>query len=186
DAVTAGLVERARAVRLGEGMDAETTMGPIINAPQLEHVETLVDRGVKEGAEVCVGGQRASVSGLDGGYFYEPTILGGVRPDMSVARDEIFGPVISVLHYRSFDEALNILNGVDYGLTSALFSNDNALVQRFISESGNDMLNVNHCTVQDDHMTFGGIKNSGVGAYSVGGNVRNFYTTEHSAYIKYT
>lgn len=76
---------------------------------------------------------------------------------------------------------MHILNDVDFGLTSALFSNDNTLVQRFLSASENGMLHINHGTVPDDHMPFGGIKNSGVGAYSVA----NFYTTEHSAYIKF-
>lgn len=185
DAVISGLVERARAVQLGDGMASETTMGPIINESQLQHVEDLVNRGIEEGVKVYVGGQQASVPELPAGHFYEPTILGGVRPHMSVAQDEIFGPVISVLPYQDFDEALSILNGVEYGLTSALFSNDNMLVQRFLSESRNGMLHVNHGSVPDDHMPFGGIKNSGVGAYSVGGSVRNFYTTEHSAYVKY-
>lgn len=185
ESVISGLVDRARAVRLGDGNATATTMGPIINQTQLEHIEQLVDRGAEEGAEVCAGGRRVSMPGQAEGYFFEPTILRGVRPEMSVAREEIFGPVISVLVYQNFDEALHILNDVDYGLTSALFSNDNVLVQRFLSESNNGMLHVNHGTVPDDHMPFGGIKNSGVGAYSVAGTVRNFYTTEHSAYIKY-
>lgn len=185
EAVIAGLVKRAGAAKLGDGMASDTTMGPLINRQQLEHVETLVHRGVEEGATVHIGGRPASVDGLAEGHFYEPTILGGVRSRMAVAREEIFGPVISVLAYRGFDEAMRILNDVDYGLTSALFSNDNTLVQRFLTESDNGMMHVNHGTVPDDHMPFGGIKNSGVGAYSVGGSVQMFYTTEHSAYVKY-
>src|SRR5690606_39637351 len=102
----------------------------------------------------------------------------------SVAREEIFGPVISVLSYDSIDEAFAILNGVAFGLTSALFTNDLALVQRFIAQSEHGMLHVNHGTIPESHMPFGGIKHSGVGAYSVGSSAVNFYTTENAVYIK--
>lgn len=185
DEVTQGLIERAQRVRLGDGMKQDTTMGPLIHADQLRRVERLVQQGLTEGAQALTGAQRASNDGLGDGYFYQPTILSGVDPAATVAREEIFGPVISVLTYSDFDEALQILNTVDYGLTSALFSNNNELVQRFLNASQNGMLHINHGTVPDDHMPFGGIKNSGVGAYSVGSSSARFYTTEHSAYIKF-
>ena len=184
DAVTAGLVARAERAILGDGLDARTTMGPLTNANQLARVERMVRRGVSEGAHVATGGACAHVPGLDGGYFYRPTVLTGVEPEMSVAREEIFGPVISVIAYDTFDRAIAILNGVEYGLTSALFSNDNRLIQRFIDESENGMLHINHGTAPDENMPFGGIKNSGVGAYSVGSSAVTFYTTEHSVYLK--
>lgn len=182
--VTEGLAERARRFVLGDGMGEGTTMGPLTNAAQRDRVERMVESGLGEGAKPLTGGGRARLQGLEDGYFYTPTILGDVRPEMSVARDEIFGPVISVLTYESVDEAFEILNGVDYGLTSALFSNDLGIVQRFIEESRNGMLHVNHGTIPDNHMPFGGIRNSGVGAYSVGPSAANFYTTEHSVYLK--
>jgi len=89
-----------------------------------------------------------------------------------------------VLSYSTLDEAFDILNGVEYGLTSALFSNDQAVIQRFMRESQSGMLHVNHGTVPENHMPFGGIRNSGVGAYSVGPSAINFYTTEHAIYVK--
>jgi aldehyde dehydrogenase (NAD+) len=82
------------------------------------------------------------------------------------------------------DEAIGLLNSVSYGLTSALFSNQLDVVQRFIDESQNGMLHINHGTIPDNHMPFGGIKDSGVGAYSVGPSAANFYTTEHSVYMR--
>lgn len=179
-----GLAARARKQVLGDGMREGVTMGPMNNPQQLDKVVAMVEAGVAEGACVLTGGKPAVVAGLEGGYFYEPTILGGVTPDMSVAREEIFGPVISVLPYETIDEAFAILNGVEFGLTSALFSRDLALVQRFIAQSENGMLHVNHGTVPENHMPFGGIKHSGVGAYSVGPSAANFYTTEHAVYIK--
>ncbi|HET7411311.1 MAG TPA: aldehyde dehydrogenase family protein [Pararhizobium sp.] len=182
--VTDGLVERARRFVLGDGAADGTTMGPLTNASQIARVERMVETGTGEGARAVTGGGRARLQGLEEGYFYTPTILSHVTPEMSVAREEIFGPVISVLTYDGIDEALGILNGADYGLTSALFSNDLGVVQRFIDESQNGMLHVNHGTIPDNHMPFGGIRNSGVGAYSVGPSAAQFYTTEHSVYLK--
>jgi aldehyde dehydrogenase (NAD+) len=183
--VIAGLVRRAGAFRLGDGMDPSTTMGPLIHKAHLNRVDSLVRQGIEEGARLVVGGAPAVVSGLEDGFFYQPTVLADVRPEMVVAREEVFGPVISVIAYEEFEEALRILNGTEYGLTSALFSNDNRCIQRFLDVSAHGMMHVNHGTIPDDHMPFGGIRNSGVGAYSVGRSAGNFYTTEHSAYLQY-
>ncbi|MBI3373367.1 MAG: aldehyde dehydrogenase [Betaproteobacteria bacterium] len=183
--VNDGLVERAKRIVLGDGMDPATTMGPLTNEAQRARVVQMVEAGAKEGAEVLLGGRAAQVKGLETGYFYPPTVLGKVAPTTRVAREEIFGPVISVLAYDSLDEAISILNGVEYGLTSALFSNDNTVIQRFVDESESGMIHVNHGTIPDNHMPFGGVKASGVGAYSVGASAANFYTTEHSVYVKY-
>ena len=180
DDVVAGLVERARSYRLGDGTDPATTLGPLTNARQLAHVSGLVERAVREGAQVATGGVPVAVDGCAGGYFYAPTILTSVTADNPAAREEIFGPVISVLRYGSLDEAFALLNGVEYGLTSALFSRDAAVIQRFVDESETGMLHVNHGTIPDNHMPFGGIKNSGVGAYSVGPSAAHLHTTEHA------
>jgi acyl-CoA reductase-like NAD-dependent aldehyde dehydrogenase len=180
-----GLAERARNVTLGDGMADGITMGPLTNKAQLDRVTAMVDAGVKEGADPLVGAEQARLQGLEGGFFYAPTVLADVKPEMSVAREEIFGPVICVLRYRSLDEAFSILNGVEYGLTSSLFSNDQRVIQRFIDESQNGMIHINHGTVPDNHMPFGGVKNSGVGAYSVGLSAAQFYTTEHSVYLRH-
>jgi acyl-CoA reductase-like NAD-dependent aldehyde dehydrogenase len=185
DAVLDGLTERAGKLVLGDGLQTGVQMGPLTNARQLASVTSMVAAGLAEGATALIGGERAASDALADGYFYRPTVLAGVKREMSVAREEIFGPVISVLEYDDVDEAIAILNGVDYGLTSALFSNDNRVIQRFIDESENGMLHVNHGTIPDNHMPFGGVKHSGVGAYSVGPSAINFYTTEHSVYVKY-
>lgn len=185
DAVVAGLKRRAEAFVLGAGSDADTTMGPLVNGAHLERVAGFVKRAVSAGVRVVTGGERATVAGCPNGYFYQPTVLTEVTSQMEIAREEVFGPVLTVTAYRDFAEALHILNDVEHGLTSSLFSNDSALIQRFLDESHNGMLHVNHGTIPDDHMPFGGIKNSGVGAYSVGPSVVQFYTTEHSAYVEY-
>jgi len=183
--VVEGLTARARTLVLGDGLADGTGMGPLINARQLTRVESLVEQGTGEGARIVTGGERATLQGLEDGYFFAPTILADVASDSVAAREEIFGPVISVMAYDSLDAAFEALNGVGYGLTSSLFSNDLAVVERFIEESESGMIHVNHGTIPDNHMPFGGIKNSGVGAYSVGPSAMNFYTTEHSVYVKH-
>ncbi|MCV0397152.1 MAG: aldehyde dehydrogenase family protein [Rhizobiaceae bacterium] len=181
--VEEGLAARARAQRQGDGLDEGVTLGPLTSAAQYARVRDLVEAGRAQGARVVTGGE-AGDDPERNGYFYPATILADVTPDMGVAREEIFGPVISVLSYRTLDEAFATLNAVDYGLTSALFSNDYRVIQRFVAESESGMLHVNHGTIPDNHMPFGGIKDSGVGAYSVGASAANFYTTEHSVYLK--
>jgi acyl-CoA reductase-like NAD-dependent aldehyde dehydrogenase len=181
--VVQGLAKRAKALRLGDGTDAATQLGPITHRGQLEHVQAALRHALHEGAKVVAGGEQVEPEGCEGGYFFAPTVLDGVRPESSAAREEIFGPVISVVEYETIDEAIAILNGVAYGLTAAFFSNDAKAIARFVDECETGMLHVNHGTVPDSHMPFGGIKASGVGAYSVGPSAAAFYTTEHSVYM---
>ncbi len=185
DAVAAGLVKRARALRLGDGLQPDTTAGPLIHAAHRDKVQGMVARARQAGAEVLTGGGFAQPASAPEGWFHEPTVLARVTTGMEVARDEIFGPVITLQSYADFDEALAIVNGVEHGLTAALFSDRQTLVQRFLDECETGMLHVNHGTVPDNHMPFGGIKHSGVGVYSsVGPSAIGFYTTEHAAYLK--
>ncbi|VTU40761.1 Aldehyde dehydrogenase, thermostable [Variovorax sp. PBS-H4] len=183
DVVAAGLAKRASAMRLGDGADPATQLGPMTHRGQLEHVKAAVRRAREDGAEVLAGGHEAHVEGCDGGYFFAPTVLDGVRAESAAAREEIFGPVISIVEYDTLDDAITILNDVEFGLTAAFFSNDAKAISRFVDECQTGMLHVNHGTVPDSHMPFGGIKASGVGAYSVGPSSAAFYTTEHSVYL---
>lgn len=182
DRAQEALARKVGALVVGDGMGAGVQLGPLTHERHYESVQAMVQSGIDQGARVLAGAKRLSLPGLESGYFYAPTVLADVRPDMTVAREEIFGPVLSVLAYESLDEGLAILNDVDYGLTSAFFSNDARAVERFVNESQNGMLHVNHGTVPDNHAPFGGIKHSGVGAYSVGASAANFYTTEHTVY----
>ncbi|MEM8979891.1 MAG: aldehyde dehydrogenase family protein [Pseudomonadota bacterium] len=175
------LAAKASAMKLGSGMEAETDMGPLCNLQHWKDVSSETEKAIAEGAQALTGGSAPGAP--EDGYFYTPTILGGVEHQSIAGQTEIFGPVLSVLEYETFDQAMEMLNGTEFGLTSALFSNRNDLIQRFLAESQNGMIHVNHGTVPDNNMPFGGIKNSGVGAYSVGSTAVNFYTSEHSAYI---
>lgn len=179
------LAARADNTKLGNGMEEGIQMGPLCNFPHWEGVCENTAKAISEGAKPLAGGTAAEGAGRDGGYFFQPTILGNVDHASTGSQVEIFGPVLSVLEYDTFDQAMEMLNGTEFGLTSALFSNNNAYVQRFLRDSQNGMLHVNHGTIPDNNMPFGGIKNSGVGAYSVGPTAVNFYTSEHAAYVKW-
>ncbi len=177
------LTEQAGNIVVGPGMDAGSQMGPLCNLAHWEDVCGNTSKAIAEGAVALAGGAAPDNAGKDGGYFYKPTILGNVQHNSTAGQVEIFGPVLSVIEYDDFDQAIHCLNDTEFGLTSALFSNRNDLVQRFLQESDNGMMHVNHGSVPDNNMPFGGVKNSGVGAYSVGPTAANFYTSEHSAYV---
>ena len=178
-------VAKAKATVLGDGMKADSTMGPLCNKGHFEDVVTTTRKAISEGAIALAGGTSMDGAGDEGGYFFPPTILDNVAHDSTAGQVEIFGPVLSLMAFDTFDQAMHIMNDTEFGLTSALFSNHNSLVQRFLAESQNGMMHVNHGTVPDNNMPFGGVKNSGVGAYSVGPTAVNFYTSEHAAYIAY-
>ncbi|MEM6386406.1 MAG: aldehyde dehydrogenase family protein [Pseudomonadota bacterium] len=175
------LASKAAAMKMGAGLDADSDIGPLCNLPHWTDVCVATEKAIADGAKPMTGG--SAPGDPENGYFFAPTVLDDVQHKSIAGQHEIFGPVLSVLEYETFDQAMDILNGTEFGLTSALFSNRNDLIQRFLAESQNGMIHVNHGTVPDNNMPFGGIKNSGVGAYSVGPTAVNFYTSEHAAYV---
>ena len=178
-----GLVERANAAVLGDGMADSTTMAPLMNQDQLDTTAGFVERAVTAGATIAAGGGRVNTPTQ--GYFYRPTILTNLTPDMEVATDEVFGPVLSVLTYKTVEEAMAIANGVNYGLTSCLFTEDASIIDTFIAESESGMLHINIGSFPDDHMPFVGLKDSSLGVGgSNGASTIQFYTSEHAVYVK--
>lgn len=178
--VIEGLAKRAKAAQIGDGLDAETTLGPLMGEKARADVAGFVDRAVKDGANVAAGGE---IIARNEGYFYAPTILSNITPDMEVARDEVFGPVLAVIPYDTPSEALAICNDVEFGLSACLYSEQTPLVEQFISEAESGMLHVNCGSFPEDHAPFVGVKNSSLGVGgSNGPSTLHFYTQEHTVY----
>ncbi len=180
--VVAGLAKRANAAKIGDGLDANTTHGPLMGETAHKDVAGFVDRARAAGATVAAGGTSIE---LNGGYFYAPTILSGVTSDMEVARDEVFGPVLAVIPYDTTDEALDICNDVEFGLSACLYSEQTPIVDRFVAEAESGMIHVNCGSFPEDHAPFVGVKNSSLGVGgSNGASTLHFFTQEHTVFRK--
>lgn len=181
------IVERAKKMRIGAGDDSNTEMGPIVDEKQFKTVLQYMDIGREDGAEMLTGGKRAEGDGLENGYFVEPTVFDRVMPDMRIAQEEIFGPVLSVLRVKDFDEAIIVANDSEYGLTSSIFTNDPNLIFRFVQEIETGMTHINSPTTGGEaHIPFGGVKMTGIGAREQGSTALDFYTELKVVYVDYT
>lgn len=181
-AVVEGLAKRAAAANPGDGMDAATTLSPLMGEAAVNDVAGFVDRARAAGAKVATGGERID---HNGGYFYAATILSDVTADMEIAREEVFGPVLAVIAYDDVDEAMRICNDVEFGLAACLFSEQTPLVDRFVAEVESGMIHVNCGSFPEDHAPFVGVKNSSLGVGgSNGPSTLHFYTQEHTVFRK--
>ena len=181
------IVERAKKMRIGSGADSSTEMGPIVDEKQFKNVLKYIDIGREDGAELLCGGNRAQGETLENGFFVEPTVFDRVTPDMRIAQEEIFGPVLSVLRVRDFDEAMTVANDSQYGLTSSIFTGDSNLIFRFVNEIETGMTHVNSPTTGGEaHIPFGGVKLTGIGAREQGSTALDFYTELKVVYVDYT
>jgi aldehyde dehydrogenase (NAD+) len=181
------LKEKASALKLGYGNDDDTEMGPMINADAIAKVEKYVEIAQSEGATLALGGERATGDGLDDGHFFQPTIFTGVTPEMRVAKEEVFGPVLAVLKVNSFDEAIEVANNVPYGLSSAVYTKDVARAFRAMRDIEAGITYINGPTIgAEAHMPFGGVKATGNGHREGGWEVFDFYTETKTVYVDYS
>jgi aldehyde dehydrogenase (NAD+) len=181
------IARRAESMRLGDGLDPNTEMGPSVDQNQFKTVLDYLNIGREDGATLVCGGERATGNGLDKGYFVKPTVFDHVTPDMRVAREEIFGPVLSVLRVKDLDEAMQVANDCEYGLSSSIFTNDAARIFRFVDEIETGMTHINSPTTGGEaHIPFGGIKGTGIGDREQGSTALDFYTELKVVYIDYT
>lgn len=181
------VVTRAKSFRLGPGLDASSEIGPSVDESQFNTVLKYIDIGKEDGATLLCGGRKADGDGLANGYFVEPTVFDHVTPDMRIAREEIFGPVLSVLRVKSFEEAMTVANDSEYGLSSSIFSNDYNDITRFVDEIESGMTHINSPTTGGEaHIPFGGIKATGIGAREQGSTALDFYTELKVVYVDYT
>ncbi|CAN5685262.1 aldehyde dehydrogenase family protein [soil metagenome] len=181
------VVERAKKMRIGDGADEHTEMGPSVDEKQFKTVLKYIDIGREDGAEMLTGGKRAEADGLENGYFIEPTVFDKVTSEMRIAQEEIFGPVLSVIRVKGFDEAMIAANDSQYGLTSSIFTNDPNLIFRFVHEIETGMTHINSPTTGcEAHIPFGGVKLTGIGAREQGSTALDFYTEIKVVYVDYT
>ncbi len=186
-AFTDRLVERTSRLKLGDGRDESVDVGPLINAAQRETVAGWVDRGRSEGARMLCGGKPAAGNGLDKGHFYEPTLFDCVEPDMSIAQEEIFGPVTAILAVDSLDEAIAVLNGTRYGLSSSIYTRNVNGAFKAMEEIEAGITYVNGPTIGAEvQLPFGGVKATGNGHREASHTVFDFYTEWKSVYVDYS
>jgi acyl-CoA reductase-like NAD-dependent aldehyde dehydrogenase len=184
---TRRLVERAQALRVGDGLDDKVEMGPQINQQQVETSERYTAIAQKEGAELLTGGRRASGGGLDKGFFFAPTVFGGVGAKMRIAREEVFGPVVSVIACEHFEQAIQIANGIQYGLSTALYSRNVNLAFKAMRDLEAGITYINAPTIGAEvHLPFGGVKQTGNGHREGGTGALDFYTSWKAVYIDYS
>ena len=157
------LVERTKKIRLGDPLDPETQMGPLINKAQHDKVLGYIETGKKEGAALATGGGAPKLQGFENGFYVEPTVFTGVKDDMTIAREEIFGPVMSVLSFEAEADVIARANDTEFGLSAGVFTQDMARAHRVVADLQAGTLWINHYNLSPVEIPFGGAKSSGIG-----------------------
>ena len=185
--LTERLVDRARQLRLGDGLLPNTDVGPVVSDAQLERIHRYVEIGQREGARLLTGGTRMREGELARGSFYAPTVFDGVRPEMRIAQEEIFGPVTDVIEADSFDAAVTVLNQSRYGLSASIFTRDINAAMQAIDDLDTGIVYVNHGTIGAEvHLPFGGTKETGNGHREGGLQVLDVFSEWKSVYVDYS
>jgi acyl-CoA reductase-like NAD-dependent aldehyde dehydrogenase len=181
------LVERTKSLQVGPGNGSKDYMGPLVDENQLRTVTSYLEVAKQEGAELVIGGKRLEGGAHAHGYYVAPTIYCGVRPEFRIAREEIFGPVLSVIETSGFEEALAAANDGPYGLTSSIYTRDVNQVFRYIDQIDVGMVHINSATIGGEvQVPFGGTKATGFGGREMGNTAIDFFTEWKSVYVDYT
>jgi acyl-CoA reductase-like NAD-dependent aldehyde dehydrogenase len=181
------LVQAVERLKLGAGWEDDTDIGPVINDRALAKIHSYTEIGRNEGADLLTGGEVARDNGLDKGFYYRPTVFGDVRPDMRIAQEEIFGPTTALIPVDSFDEAIQVANGVQYGLSSSIFTQDVDKAFRAIRDLDTGITYVNAGTIGAEvHLPFGGTKDTGNGHREAGKAALDVFTEWKSVYVDYS
>ncbi|MDV2581547.1 betaine-aldehyde dehydrogenase [Alkalibacillus haloalkaliphilus] len=163
DKFVEALVERVNNIKLGNGFDKDTQMGPLISAEHLTKVEKYVETGKQEGAKLVTGGRRPEDPALQNGFFYLPTIFTNCTTDMHIVQDEAFGPIITVEKFQTEQEAINLANDSIYGLAGGVWTNDIVKAERCVAKMRMGTVWINEFNVYFPHAPWGGFKQSGIG-----------------------
>ena len=187
DKLVSRLVAEAEKMQLGYGWEDETDVGPVINKDALDKIHSYTEIGKDEGATLLTGGEVASGNGLDNGFFYRPTVFGDVDPQMRIAQEEIFGPTTAVIKVRDVDEAIEVSNGIKYGLSSSIFTQDVNRAFRAMRDLKAGITYINAGTIGAEvHLPFGGVKDTGNGHREAGQAALDFFTEWKSIYVDYS
>jgi alpha-ketoglutaric semialdehyde dehydrogenase len=187
EALQSRLVERAEKLRLGSGLEQDTDVGPVINRSALEKIHSYTEIGKDEGAKLLTGGEVATENGLDKGFFYRPTVFADVEPSMRIAQEEIFGPTTALIRATDVDEAIRIANGIEYGLSSSIFTRDVNKAFKAMRDLNAGITYINAGTIGAEvHLPFGGTKATGNGHREAGQAALDFYTEWKSIYVDYS
>jgi acyl-CoA reductase-like NAD-dependent aldehyde dehydrogenase len=180
-------VSRVKSLKVGNGLDPSTEMGPLISEIQRNRVESYVEIGKQEGARLLCGGHRLTGASYDRGYFFAPTIFAEVERNMRIAREEIFGPVVSVLRCRDLDEAIELCNDTIYGLSSSIYTRNVNHAFRAMRDINTGITYINSPTIGAEvHLPFGGTKQTGNGHREGGPTVIDLYTEWKTLYVDFS
>jgi acyl-CoA reductase-like NAD-dependent aldehyde dehydrogenase len=180
------LVKRTNVLKIGNPLDPTVNVGPVASEDQLKTVLNYVDIGVKEGARLICGGKRLTGGIYDKGFFVQPTIF-EAKHGMRITKEEIFGPVLSVMKVKNYEEAVKIANDVEYGLSSSIYTKDVNLAFRAIEDFETGITYINAPTIGAEvHLPFGGIKNTGNGGREAGTTAIDEFTEIKTVFIDYS
>ena len=180
------LVEKTRALKVGNGLEPGVQIGPAVDSHQLDTNLKYIRIAQEEGAELLCGGNRLSGGVYDRGYFIEPTIFAGVDANMCIAQEEVFGPVLAVMVADDFESAMEIANGVRFGLSASIISRDLTRVHQFIDRIEAGLITVNLPTAGVEYqLPFGGTKESSFGMREQGPQAIDFYSETRTVYLRY-
>ncbi|GIX07097.1 MAG: aldehyde dehydrogenase [Candidatus Poribacteria bacterium] len=181
---TEKLVERVRRLKVGNGLDPSVEIGPAIDEAALKNILNYIEIGKAEGAKLLCGGERLTGGDYDKGYFVQPTVFGDVHPQMRIAQEEIFGPVVGIIAVDSFEEAIEVANNVRYGLSASIVTNDLKRAFQYIHSIQAGIVHVNGQTAGAEvQVPFGGYKGSSTGTREQGHVAIEFYTQIKTVYL---
>ncbi len=181
------VIEKTRELRIGYGLLPDIDIGPASSQEQLDQILRYIELGKNEGATLAYGGNRINGPEFDQGYYVEPTIFTGVTENMSIAQEEIFGPVLTCFKVKDFTEAIAICNNSQFGLSSSIYTKDLAKAFSYVNQIQTGMLHINGPTLGGEvHLPFGGTKSSGVGTREQGTEAINFFSEITTVYVDYT
>ncbi|OCA80920.1 aldehyde dehydrogenase [Bacillus wudalianchiensis] len=181
------LLKRMETLKVGDGLDESVDVGPVINRASLERIHEYVKIGKDEGAKLLKGGEILTENGLDKGNFYAPTLFTDVKSDMRIAQEEIFGPVVSIIPVESLEEAIEVNNSVEFGLSSSIFTGDINRAFQAMRDLDTGIVYINAGTTGAEiHLPFGGTKGTGNGHRDSGVASLDVYTEWKSVYVDYS